>query len=258
MKKLLKWIWYHRPSFLPLPWRGTNGAWMLLYPDDEGWAYTHSYEKGIVDWLRTRIRPGMFCVDVGAGQGFYSTLLSKLVAPDGKVFAFEPVTQSIERLNVNLWLNSVSDQVQIVECAVGASVGAFVLHLPQGHESRSSLKDLAKEVEGKVWEVPVRATTLDSFFDINQIVHLIKIDAEGAELEVLEGGKNWIEKWKPLVILEVADVTTKQFGYRAQVLIDWMEELGYRICASDKGNRPVNGEYRDTFAWEKVDATRYA
>ena len=218
VKKSIKWFWHHRGP-VPIPWRRSHDCWMLLYPDDQGIAIMRNEEGPIRDWAWNYLKPGMQVYDVGAGQGSYTILFAKKGC---EVVAFEPVGKEVRRLKRNLYLNGVRNRVKVVSKAVGREYRSLVeLYVPKGSESRSSL-------HGAGISRPVSMISLDKYADDGKI-DLLKIDAEGGELDILQGAWRIFTKDRPALIVEIADEVTRGFGYRGQDLVDRLEEWKYEL-----------------------------
>ena len=147
---------------------------------------------------------GLFCpaegdtvVDVGAHMGRYTIPSSKSVGMSGKVIAIEAHPYNFGILQHNLRLNKLKNVV-VLNRAVYSKRAGLKLYLPdedQGYTMHHSLMSnyltskYNKEIERKYIEV--QADTLDNLLKVNGIkeVNWIKIDVEGAELEVLKGAK---------------------------------------------------------------------
>jgi hypothetical protein len=80
-------------------------------------------------------------------------------------------------------------------------------------------------------EVVVRTQTLDAFVTDQGIERLdfVKADVEGAELRVLEGGVDAIERFRPKVLLEIEERHVERFGYRASDVAAWLGERDYTM-----------------------------
>jgi hypothetical protein len=90
---------------------------------------------------------------------------------------------------------------------------------------------LAKDSTGHHEQEEVQVTTLALVVDRLSIpfINLIKIDVEGFEMFVLKGGERIIEKWKPILFVELAELNLKQQGFSSKELIEYIERLNYEV-----------------------------
>ncbi|HXG55000.1 MAG TPA: FkbM family methyltransferase [Vicinamibacterales bacterium] len=138
--------------------------------------------------FRTEIAPGDVVIDVGANLGAYTLLFAQWVGATGRVFAFEPAPEAFEGLTSLLAVNGLSSRVTACRAAVSSSEGQ-VSFLAAGAEGANRI--VGAEWPGDVVMVP--ATTIDAVCGRNGVMpRLIKIDAEGAELDVLKGARGTI------------------------------------------------------------------
>ena len=126
---------------------------------------------------------GGVAVDVGAHVGTFTVPLARRVGPRGLVVAVEPTPRTAGALRRTLALNGLQDRVALHECAAGSGEGRARLHVA-AVGSHNSLLPLGDEGAGEV-EVAVR--TLDAIVPEGRPASVIKVDAEGMELEVLRG-----------------------------------------------------------------------
>jgi FkbM family methyltransferase len=155
-------------------------------------------EYGFLSWnpdeyraFRDAVRPGMTALDVGANVGAYSLLLGRWVGASGAVFAFEPAPDAYDGLQRHIHLNALDAIVTPVRAAVGAApaTAPFVVGATAG-ESR-----LATPTDDDARTVAVPVTTLDEFCAREHLTpDFIKIDVEGAELDVLRGARDTIRR----------------------------------------------------------------
>jgi FkbM family methyltransferase len=174
-----------------------RGIRMLVDLRREKFYWTGAYEPAVQAALARRLRPGMRVWDVGAHVGFFSLLAARLVGPTGEVHAFEPLPENCERLEHNARLNGFTNIVAHAH-AVGVELGAATFY---DHESTSmgSLVGDGTDVPSRV----VGQTTLDALAVILASPTLIKIDVEGAELDVLRGGTKLFASEQPELIVEI-------------------------------------------------------
>jgi FkbM family methyltransferase len=150
------------------------------------------------------LSPGDVCVDVGANVGYFTLLASRLVGPEGHVYALEPEPQAYEALCSNLELNAVSN-VTALALAAGAEARLAPLFVPPaGNLGRVSLRRQPDLPASREELVSVRTvSSLVSGAELERL-RLVKIDVEGYEVEVLRGLEELLEAGvRPAVLVEV-------------------------------------------------------
>jgi len=136
--------------------------------------------------FRAAVRPGATVLDVGANIGAYTLLFAMWAGPSGRVMAFEPSPRSVEGLREHLRLNGVADRVEIVEAAVSNAEGTASFDC----SGASGANALVGAGRAGADAITVETTTLDACCESRGVrPSVIKIDVEGAELEVLRGGR---------------------------------------------------------------------
>ena len=132
------------------------------------------------------VRPGMTVLDIGANVGAYALVFAAWVGAKGRVFAFEPAPDACAGLRTHVTLNGFDDRVTIVQAAIAGSSGSapFAVH-PSGGASSLALESVANGTR-----VTVPTQTIDDVCKAHELLPaVIKIDVEGAELDVLRGAR---------------------------------------------------------------------
>lgn len=178
---------------LPIMGRPLRGYWWL--PSSRGkvlrvlrGTYEPEQTAHFVRW----IRPGATVIDVGAHVGYYTLLASMLAGESGSVWAFEPEPTNAAFLRRHMYLNHCRN-VHVEEVAVSSSSGQgrFVC----GKGSGTGRLD-------KTGEMEVRTVRLADFCASRGIrPTALKIDVEGAEVEVLDGARDLIRSERPVIFL---------------------------------------------------------
>jgi FkbM family methyltransferase len=187
--------------------------------------YRYGYfEEGLSHFLLGRLRGGMTFFDVGAHFGYFTLLAAKLVGPDGIVHSFEPTPSTFGVLRKNA--EGLSN-VAIHETAVWSHPDELELR-DFGVELSmfNSLYDprISGEIPHRMVKVP--AISLDDHVEATGAVpDFVKVDAESAEAQVLEGMRRTIEAHGPAITLEVGDMTAT--SSRSRELLDSVVALGY-------------------------------
>jgi FkbM family methyltransferase len=164
-----------------------------------GYAFGTS-EPAVQAFLAEWLRPGDVFYDVGANVGFFTLLAARLVEPEGRVYAFEPVPANVSALKENVSLNALSN-VQIVEAAVAEETGTALLAVQGSLTSRlaSDSEPLAADA------IRVAVVSLDDAVQRRgfRSPRVVKIDAEGSELAVLRGMEWILREHLPAVVCEL-------------------------------------------------------
>lgn len=190
-------------------------------------------EPGTHRCLKALVDPGMTVVDVGANVGMLSLALARSVGAQGKVYAFEAEPQFQDLLAKSFVLNGVP-WVDLRRQAVGRAAGQATFHVSPiaGH---SSLYDLPGEEASSARQITVEVVALDvALADVSN-VDLVKIDVEGAELDVLAGMERLIARSPNLVIVaEFGPTHLTRVGLTAEGWFEAFEGHGFQAYAIDE------------------------
>jgi FkbM family methyltransferase len=176
-----------------------------------------------VELFRQLVRAGDIVIDVGANIGAHTLPLARFVGPTGCVHAFEPQRQIYYALCGNLALNDVRN-VRAIEAALGATSGAIGVprvEYDAGANYGAMELDPSLPITAEFDAAPLE--TLDDLFGELPRLRLLKVDAEGMELDVLKGGAVTINRLQPWMYVE------NDRKAQAADLVDWIRAAGYRI-----------------------------
>lgn len=216
----------------------------------DGLARWTPYVESEICGLRDLVHPGAVCIDIGAAAGIYTVALSRLAGPTGHVHSVEPLPFANLRvariLNVGRAANVHQHAV-----ALGAEPGIDVMNVPIGRfglvTGRSFLDRTAGGPDPNVefarhLTITVTVDTLDALCSREGIDRLdfLKIDVEGAELQVLEGGKQVVDALHPAMLLEIEARHTARYRRTPGEVIAWMLDRGYTMYAWRRGWHPVS------------------
>jgi FkbM family methyltransferase len=183
------------------------------------------FEEKATAAVKRLVGRGDFVFDVGANIGYYSVLLSRLVGRDGKVFSFEPTERYADVLEMNLEANrtdnvamfrmGLSNRMRRAEIQIGES--SATLHPPGGKPLQS------REL--------IELTTLDRFVDRHapRKIDFIKVDIDGHEPLFFEGACETLDRYDPVILLEVNHLNYLEAGTTAWEFYDSLKKNGYRI-----------------------------
>jgi FkbM family methyltransferase len=155
-----------------------------------------TYEPEQSGLFLRHIHAGEQVLDIGAAAGYYTLLAARLVGPRGQVVAFEPDRANLSYLRAHVRANRLN-QVTVLPLAVGAEHGQFRF----GGGTGSGTGRLCDE---GTHEVAVRRLD-DLAAERGLVPRHVKIDVEGAELGVLQGGEQTIRRYRPTIFLSTHD-----------------------------------------------------
>ena len=164
-------------------------------------------------------------LDIGANVGWYTLNIMKKY-PAMKVFSFEPVPISYERLKNNLILNHLNVE-RLINIGLYKENGKMDFYYDIEGSGASSLVNLrGKE---KIDKIVVDVKKLEDWVADNELnsIDFIKCDVEGSELLVYQGGEETIKKYHPIVFSEMLRKWCAKFGYPPNDIIYFYKNMGY-------------------------------
>ncbi|MGE5478800.1 MAG: FkbM family methyltransferase [Chloroflexota bacterium] len=180
--------------------------------------------------LRKIVKQDDVVIDIGANVGYLSLILSKLTGPAGKVFAFEPEPNNFKAFIKNIDLNGFTNIIPS-QSAISDIKGVLKLFLASGNNRgmHSTIFD-EKTLSADFVETP--SLPLDDFVQENDLkkLDLVKIDVEGAELQVLKGMNKTLNTLRPKIIIELNDDAQKANNYSNTQLIKYISETFNYKC----------------------------
>jgi FkbM family methyltransferase len=185
------------------------------------------FETVETDYLSSVLAKGDVFIDVGANVGLFGLLASPIVGNEGLVVCFEPSPITFKRLQENVELNKFKN-IEIRNIGLSNSSGDLSFFVSQnGYDAWNSFAPSQDNKLESSIQVPV--STLDiELKDIDKSkIKLVKIDVEGWEKFVLCGGKDFLVKYSPIVIVEFTEVNTFNAGYAVHEIYDLMQVFGY-------------------------------
>jgi FkbM family methyltransferase len=200
------------------------------------------FEANELDFVTNYLKPGMVVLDIGANGGLYSLLSARCVGNAGEVHAFEPGPSEFALLKHNIALNSLIN-VRANQIALSDKDGTRSLGICSDGAFNSFSQNKLPQQIIKSW-IDVDAMTLDTYASENRLKHidLIKIDVEGAELQVLNGAQRLLRSLTPppAILCEFSDTTLSAMGTSTPELWQAFEQLGYRLYRYISSNKQLH------------------
>jgi FkbM family methyltransferase len=183
-----------------------GGRLFLHHRDDIGLVVlmTGSFERAEVELARSLARVATTAIDVGANVGIFTVPLALAVATRGRVIAVEPSPENVAQLEHNIRLNEL-ENVEVHAIALAAAPGEVELQLgadPAFHSTSTVVRS-----RDAAAATLVRADTLDAVWRDagSPEVSFLKIDTEGAELDVLQGARDLLAAHRMPILLEAKE-----------------------------------------------------
>lgn len=226
-----------------------NGYKLNLIPNDRGISLEllkfNSHEPLSTDLISRELHEGMTCLDVGGNIGYYTLLESKKVGQNGKIVCIEPSPLNFRYLKKNLEMQNTSN-VETYNFACGDIDGEINFLISKNSNTcRTIPKDEPIPKGEKIITVPVKK--LDTFLEENPLskIDFLRTDVEGYELQVFEGAKNTIKKFKPMIQIEVhPDYLGKS---KTKKFLEFLKNHDYQIKYFIQGelDSPMIGTMKD-------------
>ena len=196
--------------------------------------YGHYHERYEADLVARLLEDDDVFWDIGANVGYFTLVAATALDNRGQIVAFEPGKNAYARLTENLSLNPY-ENIQTFSVAVSDREGEAVLHV--SGDIADSSASLFLGGDDQAGHEVCRTVALDHFLTAEGLrpPTLIKLDAEGAELAVLQGAQGLISQSPPLFLMEMEEKNLKAAGASKAAIRQFLEGCGYRAAHLRKG-----------------------
>lgn len=190
-----------------------------------------AWEPDTTKLLFAACKPGMVVLDVGAGVGWYATLLAHRVGERGRVIAFEPVAECRRELADHVRKNGLTPRVTVLPFGLSDEDGD---RAALRGESGATLHFAARP-DADVCTIPVRRLDDVAVEQGLPRVDVLKIDADGHELQVLRGAENLLRRDRPLVSVVFATSHPRADAHGPNAQLTMLHDLHYELCDERTG-----------------------
>ena len=222
-----------------LPWRAKASyiahAFKAMFKQHHRW----------MNPLFTRlIDPESVILDIGGHSGQYAKLLAR-IAKRGRIYSFEPSSYSRSILRLAVRVNGF-DNIHVVPKGLGDEPGNLTLTTPLKPQGTfrygiAHMGGMGKDGQ-QAYHEEVAVTTIDHFAAEERLRRLdfIKMDVEGWEMRILEGGAQTIERFRPVMLIELVEQQLMQAGDSLEAAWGLLDSWGYRpaVCSDGKTLTP--------------------
>ncbi|MBX2845517.1 MAG: FkbM family methyltransferase [Saprospiraceae bacterium] len=174
-------------------------------------------------------------VDIGANTGVYS-LLTQTLQQSCKVYAFEPIPRVFDKLKKNVTINNYP--IHCIKKALSNRTGQQqIFEEAINHSYSATLDSTSSKQLQLVRSTEIETIRLDDFVEQTQLskIDLLKIDAEGHEVEVLLGYGKYLEEHQPTIFIEIM---TEAIAERLTPLFERCNYLYFNINERKKTVTP--------------------
>lgn len=202
----------------------------LLWLDQEKYLDRYIIENGVFEpdssyIVNHLIKPGDVVLDVGANIGYYTVLFARLVKKSGKVICFEPSEHYRKLLKKNIEENELMN-VSLMEYGLSDRARKSDIHIG---DSSATLHWVSESASSRIERI-----TLEKLDDvIGQFnpdkIDFIKVDIDGHEPAFLAGAWQTIERFNPVILLEISHMHYLEAGVTAWDFYDLLRKRGFHI-----------------------------
>lgn len=207
------------------------------------WRVGEKDHKAMMTILPMLLRRNSVCVDIGANKGEILEIILRL-CPNARHHAVEPLPHMAQGLRDKF------PNVTIHELALSDQNGEAVFHHVLDDDAYSGLKptDYGNHKNSQVQKIPVKLRRLDEVIPADVNVEFIKIDVEGAELQVLKGAEGLLRRSKPTIIFEFQQERAPSYGTTPDLMFDLLvDQIGYSLFTIDGIGPLTRAQFNEVF-----------
>jgi FkbM family methyltransferase len=207
--------------------------WCRWYPAD--------YEAGTFAFLRTHCRLGDTVIDVGAHFGLFSVVMARSVGPTGRVISFEPTPLTRAVLRETVRINGCDAIVEVRGEAVSKTTGTATFFDTGDVVSNANSLVHTQRSQGSL---EIKTVSLDDFVAEHHLaVRCLKVDVEGAELDLLLGASKTLMNDRPTVALSLHPASLEASGHSLADVWGLLQQ--YEMCVRLLASHGMPGPSQD-------------
>lgn len=199
----------------------------------------YGYDESSFDSVLKELKDASVIFDIGANIGTTALYFASM-NPKANIFAFEPHPDTFKRIEENIKLNPFSN-VSLNNLGLGESKQTLKLY--EVNENNAGMNRILSE-EKELPYKEIKINSLDDFCEEKAVTNIdfVKIDVEGYEYAVLEGGASMFKKSKPILVIELDDLNLRENNKSAKQLIDLLFSFGYKEIYRASNLQPITAE----------------
>lgn len=207
------------------------------------------FEPKTLKLYKKILNKGDVILDIGANIGSHTLPLALITGKSGQVFAFEPTDYALNKLHKNISLNKdlachISvHQVMLVADENGLLESGIYSSWPLFHDGKRIHPEHKGQLMGTNGAVALTLDKIVRQLRINMI-DFIKLDVDGHEYSVLQGGKETLKTYTPKILMEFAPYLYDPMSGQFEAMLHLFSQLNYVMSDADTGKSlPLDPEY---------------
>jgi len=213
----------------------------ILQPGKSSWQLrANRDQQRLREAIPCLLKTDSNCIDVGAHKGAFLELFLKH-APNGSHLAFEPIPELYNELKMKY------QNVEVHPLALSDHKGISKFHKVIEGLAWSGLELQEYPSAMSIEQININTNKLDEVLPEAFQPHFVKIDVEGAELKVLDGGKRTIDKYKPAILFEYALIHNKHYQTSPEQIFEFFKNCEMDIFRCDLAKRFQKQEFIDNY-----------
>src|ERR1700744_432237 len=182
--------------------------------------FINKYDYETFELIKKVLTKNSNWIDIGAHKGH---ILRELLhaAPNGHSFAFEPIPYMFQQLQ-----RKYGKKVKVYDIALSDHKGEKTFTLFVDRPAFSGFNKRTAEGDYVTADLLVKVDRLDNIIDPAIAVDIIKIDVEGAEMQVLKGAEKILRNYKPVVLFEFGIGGTDVYATTPEMMYDYLTDCG--------------------------------
>jgi FkbM family methyltransferase len=200
-------------------------------------AFTGTYDRDEVALLASHLRPGTVALDIGASLGLYTVQLAEWARSlQARVIAVEPIPANAAIIRANIDRNGLGAYASVMELALGIEDSSVIMRVERGGLGNATVATGVAEAEmarhasngGLGAGVEIAVKPLDSL-SFDAPVSVVKMDAEGFEMDILSGADRFIARYRPVIFAEFSEEWMLSRGRSLDDPFEWAAKHGYGV-----------------------------
>jgi len=145
-------------------------------------------EEVFMSIIEKTLKEGMACIDLGANIGYTTLFMLEKIGDDGFIYAVEPDSRNFDLLKTNIIKNNFENKCELIQAVISDKNDLMDFWIAES-SNISSVQKTPRSIE----KISIKAYTLGGLLEGKRFPNFIKMDVEGHEVKILEGGLDYFK-----------------------------------------------------------------